>query len=300
MFRLEKSSEELPKPEGLSIKILDKLRQLKREQECNTSNWTANELEALRISDAWLPPVSTNIGVCIAELKESINCIYVLRHPSGKPYVGQAQVLRKRITKHIRDLKNGTHRNKHLQNVYNKEGWVFSIEVVEEDILLEQLTCREQYWIDTLDSANPDIGYNLSKVADGPPMSGRKHSKESKRKMADSMEGKGMTGKHHSTASKKRSSNTHKLRFLRGYERTAQSLRCLRKPKPNARGKKKPWLSEKRSKDFVAISPEGVEYRGKGLKQFCLKHGLDVGAMSSIACGLKYHKHHKGWSCYYV
>lgn len=53
-----------------------------------------------------------------------------------------------------------------------------------------------------------------------------------------------------------------------------------------------------KSKKYVAISPDGVEYRGIGLSRLCKEHNLNVRNLSSVALGRR--KHHLGWTAYYV
>ena len=47
------------------------------------------------------------------------------------------------------------------------------------------------------------------------------------------------------------------------------------------------------SKEFRLISPEGKEYTGKNIKQFCLENLLNSGHIYQVLLGKK--KHYKGW-----
>lgn len=53
-----------------------------------------------------------------------------------------------------------------------------------------------------------------------------------------------------------------------------------------------------KSKEFIAISPDGVEYRGIGLSKLCKEHNLNVRNLSQVALGRR--KHHLGWTAKYV
>lgn len=75
-------------------------------------------------------------------------------------YIGSAIDLKKRWAEHISTLRNGTHRNRHLQRFVDKYGddnLEFEIvELCNEDVIL----AREQYYIDLM---NPS--FNLSPTA---------------------------------------------------------------------------------------------------------------------------------------
>lgn len=85
----------------------------------------------------------------------SINTMY-----HGKPgvyvikidkynYVGQSVNISNRMKNHKFHLKNGTHRNKYLQNVYNKyKNYDVKIQYIEKEFL----TIVEQCWINILDN----------------------------------------------------------------------------------------------------------------------------------------------------
>lgn len=81
---------------------------------------------------------------------------------NGKLYIGQARDIKKRWNEHIRELNNGIHCNKHLQNAWNKygkENFKFSIiiECAEND--LNEL---EKYYIEHLHSLTHENGYNIT------------------------------------------------------------------------------------------------------------------------------------------
>jgi group I intron endonuclease len=85
---------------------------------------------------------------------------------NGRKYIGQHQgkYLSNRLSNHKLQLNNGTHHNKHLQNSYNKYGPDnFIFELIEEVTENQDITEREQYWIDYfLDTYNkrPAAGSN--------------------------------------------------------------------------------------------------------------------------------------------
>lgn len=93
--------------------------------------------------------------------------IYKIESPSGKCYIGQSVNIDKRIYEHKRQLSAGTHCNRKLQNAYNKYKESLMWEVLEV-VPKEDLTNREQFWIDELDAVAQ--GYNICKIAAAPPV----------------------------------------------------------------------------------------------------------------------------------
>jgi group I intron endonuclease len=89
--------------------------------------------------------------------------IYVILSPSGKVYVGQSSQLKRRRYEHCRLLKKGEHTNSFLQNVFNKYREDMSYFVIEYLDDVDDLTEREQYWMDTFQSASK--GMNLAPAA---------------------------------------------------------------------------------------------------------------------------------------
>ena len=81
-----------------------------------------------------------------------------------KRYIGQAKDLDRRLGQHWKQLEQGTHRNKPLQNAYNKYGRD-AFFVATTPCSIEDLTEREQYFIDTM----WNMSYNICKVANVPP-----------------------------------------------------------------------------------------------------------------------------------
>ena len=103
--------------------------------------------------------------------------IYVGKHHSSKfvgiKYVGSGLLIT-RIRK--RCLKDGIPLEERL-----------SVEMIDSADNLEELNQKEIYWINKLDSRNPQIGYNKRKGGDcgpgGPMFAGHRHSEETKKKL---------------------------------------------------------------------------------------------------------------------
>jgi group I intron endonuclease len=137
----------------------------------------------------------------ILKLNKNVCGIYFLINTTnGKIYVGSSVDVRKRLLAHMAHLRKNKHDNNYFQHAWNLEKENF-ICLVVENVSRENITEREQHYIDLLNVTNRDFGYNLAPIANKPFMSedGRKRISESNyRRLADGEDfGKGMRGKHH-------------------------------------------------------------------------------------------------------
>ena len=142
---------------------------------------------------------------------------------NGKIYVGGAVHFKRRWSEHKFDLKNNKHDNSYLQNSWNKhseENFEFEIIEVVEDV--KSLNDREQYYLDLTQCCKRELGYNINSTA-GSSL-GHKHTKESKKKMSDSIKKlyeNGFVnpnkGKTYSEEAKKKMSDTMKKQYENGY-----------------------------------------------------------------------------------
>ena len=109
--------------------------------------------------------------------------VYGIVHvASGKSYVGSSVNIAKRCSLHLKNLNAGKHVNRLLQRAWNKYGEA-AFEVLEiEQCPPEHLVKAEQYWIDTLGSADLSKGYNLAPKANS--TLGLRWSARSRRNMA--------------------------------------------------------------------------------------------------------------------
>lgn len=83
----------------------------------------------------------------------------------NKIYVGSSNNIERRTLEHFASLRRNKHCNHYLQFAFNKHGKeVFEFHILEE-CSLENIIEREQYWIDSLQSTDSLIGYNLAKLA---------------------------------------------------------------------------------------------------------------------------------------
>ena len=143
--------------------------------------------------------------------KPGIYLIYNLANQ--RVYVGQSKNVRRRLTGHRSLLNNCKHGNQYLQNAFNKYGkdkFVFrSVEYCE----VENLTEKEEYWIEQFNSMNPNRGYNLSRAK-----THGGHSEETRAKI-----GKGHKGKIISEEQRAKMKESHKGKIHSEEHRTKTS-----------------------------------------------------------------------------
>jgi group I intron endonuclease len=148
--------------------------------------------------------------------------IYKIEHKtSGKVYIGSAVDFRARECKHWLDLRKGMHRNKHLQNAYDRYG----AEAFEFKRLIicsrKNLLMYEQLCLDKFDAVKR--GYNIAFVA-GSPMLGRVVSDETKEKISRSNKGKNLGKKHSEESLRKISAASKGNQHMLGKPRSEETV----------------------------------------------------------------------------
>lgn len=110
---------------------------------------------------------------------KNLKVIYFIQnHETGKFYIGSTVNFKHRFNEHKRKLNINTHANIKLQNAWNKYSQSsFTFSIIEYVDKIEDLLIREQYFMDLL---KPEYNIALSATA---PMQGRKHSKETIKKI---------------------------------------------------------------------------------------------------------------------
>ena len=117
------------------------------------------------------------------ELKNKSGIYVILNNINGKYYVGSAINFRDRYGFHLWQLKNSIHKNTILLNSYNKYGKEnFSFELLELLMNGDDLIQREQFYIDSFDATNRELGFNISPSAGS--NFGLKRTEESKLKVS--------------------------------------------------------------------------------------------------------------------
>lgn len=162
----------------------------------------------------------SNFGSLILTDVISIGIYYIKNIINNKIYVGSSIYLRRRLSLHISHLNNGKHDNLHLQNAWNFYGEnLFDFGILEY-CSGDEILAREQYWIDELEACDPDLGYNLRKIASS--NAGYRHSEESKLKVANSKRGK---PRSEETKAKLRAANLGKKQSKETAEKRSHAMK---------------------------------------------------------------------------
>lgn len=113
-----------------------------------------------------------------------VSGIYQIRNTlNGNCYIGSTIHFQHRWKDHLCKLRCGRHSNLHLQSAFNKYGKEAFIFEILEEVGLEHLIKREQYYFDML---KPE--YNISPTAKN--RLGCRHTDETKRKIGEANKGK--------------------------------------------------------------------------------------------------------------
>jgi group I intron endonuclease len=190
--------------------------------------------------------------------------------PTGKIYIGSAINLHKRRREHWADLRAFRHRNRRLQNAWNKYGETeFKFEVIEL-VLASFILEREQFWMDKLRASDRHKGFNLHPTAGS--AYGFRRSEESKQK-------------NRLAALKQQvTDETRRQHSVRQKDMWQSPIYRKR-------------MSLAHSKKWIVTDPDGHEYKIVNLTQFCRERGLSDKIMSTVACGRSRTRSYRGWKC---
>ena len=128
--------------------------------------------------------------------------IYEFRNKvSGKSYIGSTKDHKERYWSHISKLKRNVHDNKELQKDFNLIGRDNFEMIMLEECSIDMLLEREQFWSDKIENkyntrknvcSNIGVEHSkeikntmsISRTGSNNPFYGKKHSEESKKKLA--------------------------------------------------------------------------------------------------------------------
>ena len=206
-----------------------------------------------------------------------MGCIYMFTNKiNGKAYIGYTKRdLEEREKEHLSGDGNSL-----LKYAFDKYGeYSFSFDTLEDGIIPEFLPEREKYWIDKFDTVVPN-GYNLN--CGGKGNLGFKHSKETCKKISETMKGRPAhnKGKKHREETKCKIGNASRGRTASRETRLKMSSNAKNRPSmpcetrqkisntlkgniPWNKGKKgiqEAWNKLPRKKDvlgfFLSLSPD--------------------------------------------
>jgi group I intron endonuclease len=225
--------------------------------------------------------------------------IYLIKctRPDGLPlyYVGQAINIRDRWNEHKRDLRSGSHRNRHMQNVWRKYGEsAFSL-VVLDACAADDLDESEQWWLDEMhgylrcmniakDVANPQRGIPISaenKAKIGAANRGKKRTDDMRQRLSAATQGRvygaevyqkigaALRGKKRPEHVCEKISAAHKLKG------TKPSIEAIQKSLESRR-------SSMRSPEILATLRKNAMDKARPVIAICMKTG-EVKRYESIA-----------------
>lgn len=228
--------------------------------------------------------------------------IYILLNLiNGCFYIGQTSNFENREYDHFQNLKLKKHINPYLQNAFNK----YSEENFKFIILsfcdVSKLTIKEQFFIDFFGIENL---YNLNPIADKPPnRKGCIVSANTRQKISQANKNRVFSKEH------KQNISLSKL----GHEVSTETREKIRKANLNKiiseETKKKMSLNnsrgmlgkkqskkeiDKKSKEFIIISPRGEIIKEKNITEFCRQNKLEATNLCKVLNGKR--KSHKGWT----
>lgn len=199
----------------------------------------------------------------------TVYCIHNIKNQ--KVYIGSTSTPYIRIKKHIESLKSNRHYNQYLQRSWNKHGEnCFDFLVVEDNIKIENLLTREQFWIDFYNAYDKNYGYNNSPTAGSPK--GYKHTPENKLKMSANRKGKNNSfyGKKHSKETIDKIKN-HNSKLFKGENNPFYGKKHSKETIDKLRIKK--------SKEYIFIDKNGTIKNIIGLYKFAKENKLSIGLL---------------------
>lgn len=190
---------------------------------------------------------------------------YITNIISGRTYIGSAANMASRWGSHKYMLRRGKHHSPSLQRSWLKHGSIaFRFGVAELVSSIDILIEREQFWINTLNSADPGKGFNICTIAGS--SRGHKASLESRAKMSASRKGKTRPS---FSAEWKANISAAKIGTRKGSTRSEETKRKISSAKTGQ--KRAPFSSEWREK-LGAVS------RGKKRPPFTPEHRAKLSA----------------------
>lgn len=147
----------------------------------------------------------------------------ILCLPAGKAYIGQSKNIDTRWRGHKLTLRKQTHRNPILQNLWNKYGKDCFFFYVLENTEQENLTAREQYYVDLVD---PTLLINIA-VPEDPTKLSPETIEKIRQKAYGNKRGVANKGKRHTEDACRKMSEKHKGKKLS--EETKRKMSLVRK-----------------------------------------------------------------------
>lgn len=200
------------------------------------------------------------------DLLDSIGVYIIVNRVSDTVYIGSTRNnFKQRFAEHRSWLRCGTHRNKHLQNAYNKYGAdALDTAVLEECEHISDVEAAEQRWIDHFRAAGVKMYNNRPRAENNRQW---KHPPEL----------------------------FEKISTIRKAQWTPEARRRLSETMKRIKPGSTYTYKGRQGLVFAFTSPDGAPHDNIiNLKAFCNVRGLDFSAMAKVHRGER--PSHKGWT----
>ena len=97
-------------------------------------------------------------SIKVKDIPKGLSCIYLLKFPNNKIYIGKSIDLKRRMHEHNKPNELSTVVDKAIKKYYGK---IEEVTIIEH-CLSKNLNEREQFWIKYYNSCDKKIGYNIS------------------------------------------------------------------------------------------------------------------------------------------
>lgn len=213
-------------------------------------------------------------------------------------YVGSAVNVKRRWSRHRRELVGQKHHNEHLERAWHKYGAeAFEFCVIEEVADVAQLLEREQYWLDRYFEMPASV-YNIARDAQA-PMQGLALSDEHKRKIGEASQGRAMPEAAKSAISRSMMGNQNGLGHPCSEKKKQKISEALTGREFSDEWKRKIGASVARPyPSFIHRETGEIIPLGRNLSKLCQGRGWNRGAMCQVALGHK--SSYKGWQLYAI
>jgi group I intron endonuclease len=231
------------------------------------------------------------------ELKNLGGVYFIWCIPNKKYYIGRTNSFITRNNKHSNDLKNRLHKNKFLQadwNIYGEDNFVFGVANEIYYYTRQKAVEMEQFWLDYYKPWDRNIGYNISKKANG--WDGSLLSREDREKIGINIRGRSFE----IVSPKGELIKSKGLRtFCRNNKISVEPMRLVLDGKLkhyNGWHLESTEINLTKFENYKFISPSGelVEIERLKLKDFCRKN--KIGYRGILSMWQKVSPYCAGWS----
>ncbi len=138
-----------------------------------------------------IPALISTIKELLKRMTMGIYCIQLEKEHYWQSYVGISQEIERRWGNHKSKLRKNCHRNKYLQNVWNKYGDVFEFHILEEVSCYNDLYELEKEYAYAFGYGDLELCFNIGSPGEVSGMIGRNMSEKAKATLRVKNQGEG-------------------------------------------------------------------------------------------------------------